>query len=112
MTVLELINKEALDELRIQYTRFTMAYKFALEEISTKVNILKEEFRLLHDYNPIEHVSTRVKSTESLIKKIQRKNLPFSIGIIQEKNQAVPVKKGRINVRLTRTIPPSRPNSS
>ena len=78
------INKEALEELRIKYTRFGLAYKFALEEISTKVNILKEEFRLMHDYNPIEHVNTRVKSVESLLKKVQKKNLPLSLEVIQE----------------------------
>ncbi|KKE78284.1 GTP pyrophosphokinase family protein [Bacilli bacterium] len=80
----EPINKETLDELRIKITRFGMAYKFALDEISTKVNILKEEFRLVHDYNPIEHVNTRVKSAESLIKKVQRKSLPLSLEAIQE----------------------------
>lgn len=84
MTSHEPINKEALDELRIKITRFGIAYKFALEEISTKVNILKEEFRLVHDYNPIEHVNTRVKSAESLLKKVQKKNLPLSLDIIQE----------------------------
>lgn len=84
MTSHEPINKEALDELRIKITRFGIAYKFALEEISTKVNILKEEFRLVHDYNPIEHVNTRVKSAESLFKKAQKKNLPLSLDIIQE----------------------------
>ena len=78
------INKEALEELRIKYTRFGLTYKFALEEISTKVNILKEEFRLMHDYNPIEHVNTRVKSVESLLKKVQKKNLPLSLEVIQE----------------------------
>ncbi|KPH72128.1 MULTISPECIES: GTP pyrophosphokinase family protein [Bacillaceae] len=84
MTSHEPINKETLDELRIKITRFGMAYKFALDEISTKVNILKEEFRLVHDYNPIEHVNTRVKSAESLIKKVQRKSLPLSLEAIQE----------------------------
>ncbi len=69
----EPINKETLDELRIKITRFGMAYKFALDEISTKVNILKEEFRLVHDYNPIEHVNTRVKSAESFLKKYKGK---------------------------------------
>lgn len=80
----EPINKEALDELRNKIIRFSMAYKFALEEISTKVNILKEEFRLVHDYNPIEHVNTRVKSAESLLKKVQKKNLPLSLESVQE----------------------------
>ena len=38
----------------------------------------------MHDYNPIEHVSTRVKSVESLLKKVQKKNLPLSLEVIQE----------------------------
>ncbi|MHA6251885.1 GTP pyrophosphokinase [Oceanobacillus sp. CAU 1775] len=78
------INKEALDELRIKFTRFGMAYKFALEEISTKVKILQEEFRLVHEYNPIEQINTRVKSAESLMRKVNRKNLPLSLDLIQE----------------------------
>ena len=78
------MNKETLDEIRTNITRFGLAYKFALEEISTKVNILKEEFLLMHEYNPIEHVKTRLKSAESIIKKIQRKNIPISIESIQE----------------------------
>ena len=69
---------------RKKITRFGMTYKFALDEISTKVNILKEEFRLIHDYNPIEHVNTRVKSAESIFKKTQKKNLPLSLEAIQE----------------------------
>lgn len=83
MTV-ETWSKEELEEFRIAVTRFGMLYKFALEEISTKVNILKEEFHLIHDYNPIEHVSTRVKSTESIIRKVRRKNLPLSLEAIRE----------------------------
>lgn len=73
-----------LEQLRTDITRFGMVYKFALDEISTKVNILKEEFRLIHDYNPIEHINTRVKSAESIIRKVQKKNLPFSLDVIQE----------------------------
>lgn len=83
MTV-ETWSKEELEEFRIAVTRFGMLYKFALEEISTKVNILKEEFHLIHDYNPIEHVSTRVKSAESIIRKARRKNLPLSLEAIRE----------------------------
>lgn len=80
----KVLNKEFVESLREQFTRFGLVYKFALEEISTKVNILKDEFRLIHDYNPIEHVNTRIKSAESLIKKIQKKNIPFSLEAIKE----------------------------
>lgn len=80
----ELFDTKELMEIRKEITRFAMAYKFALEEISTKVNILKEEFRLVHEYNPIEHVITRVKSVDSIISKVEKKGLPLSLDIIKE----------------------------
>ncbi|MEH7356172.1 GTP pyrophosphokinase family protein, partial [Neobacillus drentensis] len=43
-----------LKSLKVELTRFMMAYKFAIDEMSTKINILKEEFNYVHDYNPIE----------------------------------------------------------
>ncbi|EFV76139.1 hypothetical protein HMPREF1013_03551 [Bacillus sp. 2_A_57_CT2] len=66
-----------LKELRTDLVRFMMSHKFALEEINTKINILKEEFQYVHDYNPIEHVKSRIKSPESIFKKLQRKNWRF-----------------------------------
>jgi putative GTP pyrophosphokinase len=73
-----------LKDLKIELTRFMMAYKFALDEMNTKINILKEEFHYIHDYNPIEHVSSRVKSPESILKKIMRKGHDFSLSSIRD----------------------------
>lgn len=70
--------------LKVELTRFMMAYKFALDEMNTKINILKDEFNYIHDYNPIEHVKSRVKSPESILKKVQRKKLDLSLSSIQE----------------------------
>jgi len=70
--------------LKNKITRFMMMYKFALDEIETKVEILKEEFQLLHDYNPIEHTKSRIKSPESILNKIMRKGCGASIQDIQE----------------------------
>ncbi len=58
--------------LRTEFTRFMMLYKFAIDEITTKISILQEEFSLVHDYNPIEHLSSRLKSPESIIDKVTR----------------------------------------
>lgn len=69
--------------IKIESSRFMMPYKFALDEINTKINILKEEFTYLHDYNPIEHVTSRVKSVESIVKKISRKDLDISLDAIK-----------------------------
>jgi putative GTP pyrophosphokinase len=54
-------------------TAFLMTYKFGLDEMLTKINILREEFAFTHDYNPIEHVKSRLKSPASIAEKAHRK---------------------------------------
>ncbi|KGM46263.1 GTP pyrophosphokinase family protein [Neobacillus niacini] len=72
-----------LKTIKIELTRFMMAYKFALDEMTTKINILKDEFNYIHDYNPIEHVKSRLKSPESIFKKVQRKDCEFNLESIK-----------------------------
>ena len=73
-----------LKAIKTELTRFMMAYKFALDEMTTKINILKDEFNYIHDYNPIEHVKSRLKSPESIFKKVQRKGLEYNLESIKE----------------------------
>jgi putative GTP pyrophosphokinase len=73
-----------LREIAKELKRFSLVYKFALDEMNTKINILKEEFIHIHDYNPIEHYNSRLKSTESILKKLNRKKLSFSMESIRE----------------------------
>jgi len=61
-----------------------LAYKFALDEVSTKLNILEEEFQLIHEYNPIEHINTRLKTPESILKKAIRKDIDLSPSSIKK----------------------------
>ena len=75
--------------MKKEITRFMLAYKFALDEISTKLNILEQEFKLIHDYNPIEHINTRLKTPESIINKAQRKNIELSLPSIKENMQDI-----------------------
>lgn len=70
--VLALQRAEQLREVREEFTRFRMYYEFAIEEVSTKIDILRREFETVHSYSPIEHVRTRLKSPESLLAKVQR----------------------------------------
>ncbi|SMG19111.1 GTP pyrophosphokinase [Agreia pratensis] len=71
-------------DLRAEFTRFMMSYKFAIDEVMTKINILREEFNHVHDYNPIEHVNSRLKSPESILEKAQRKGLAIDTAVIRE----------------------------
>ena len=73
-----------LKTLQTELTRFFLVYKFALQEIETKINILQEEFQLIHEYNPIEHLTTRVKSPKSILLKMKKNNLEPSIETIRD----------------------------
>lgn len=59
-------------------------YQCAIMEVETKFKVLNEEFSLEYDRNPIESIKTRVKSMDSLVKKIKRKNIPLTLTGIEE----------------------------
>ena len=54
-------------------------YNAALKEVNTKLEILNDEFRHIHKYNPIEYIKTRIKSPESIVKKLKRYGYEDSI---------------------------------
>ncbi|QHT64061.1 GTP pyrophosphokinase family protein [Paenibacillus lycopersici] len=62
----------------MEWAKMLMSYKFALDEVSTKLTILNEELQFIQNYNPIEHVKTRIKSPEGIVEKLQRKGLEVS----------------------------------
>lgn len=74
----------SLTQIQADFTRFMMEYKFGMDEIETKIMILQEEFTHLHDYNPIEHVLTRLKSPESILEKVRRRGLDPSFEAIRD----------------------------
>lgn len=50
-----------------------LLHNSALKEIGTKLEILNDEFQHTHQYNPIEHIKSRIKSPESIVRKLKRK---------------------------------------
>lgn len=61
------------------WTEVNLIYNAALRQIRTKMEILNEEFQHVHRYNPIEHIKARVKSPESIVKKLKRYGYESSI---------------------------------
>ena len=57
----------------------TLVYNAALKQINTKLEILNDEFQHVHQYNPIEHIKTRIKTPESIVKKLKRYGYETSI---------------------------------
>ncbi len=60
-----------------------LEYEAALLAFETKLNTLDREYNLRHDRNPIESISTRLKSPSSIVEKMQRRGLQLSIDCIQ-----------------------------
>ena len=70
-------NKRPMDEL-MSY------YQCAIMEVETKFKVLNQEYSLEYDRNPIEGIKTRVKSYDSILRKIRRKNIPMTMEGIEE----------------------------
>ena len=60
-------------------------YKCAMMEIETKFNVLNEELSLKYDHNPIETIKSRIKSPESIIQKMKRRNIEPNIESLENK---------------------------
>lgn len=80
---------QQLKQIKNQLTRFMMTYKFGLDEMTTKLNILQEEFQHFHEYNPIEHIKSRLKTPESILNKLYRKDLEVSLESIKQNIQDI-----------------------
>lgn len=59
-------------------------YRCAILEVETKFRVLDEQFSLHHEHNPIDSIKSRLKSPESIIEKLQRRNLPMTVDSIEE----------------------------
>ncbi|KDA04693.1 GTP pyrophosphokinase [Microbacterium sp. CH12i] len=62
-------------ELRDEFQKFLREYEFGMREVETKISILRDEFTHDHEYNPIEHVKSRLKTPDSIVEKIARKGI-------------------------------------
>ena len=54
-------------------------YNSALKQVETKLEILNDEFQHVHQYNPIEYIKSRIKSPESIVKKLKRNGYEVTI---------------------------------
>ena len=73
----EVFDKAAFDKLM-------SLYSCAIMEAETKFNVLNAQFSAMQQYNPIDTIKTRLKSPESIIEKLQRRNLPLTLDAIVE----------------------------
>lgn len=61
-----------------------LIYNSALKEVGTKLEILNDEFQHVHQYNPIEHIKSRIKTPQSIVKKLKKNNYESTIANMVE----------------------------
>ena len=64
--------REYRDDGIDSWEEVNLIYNAALKQVQTKMEILNDEFQRVHRYNPIEHIKARIKSSESIVKKLNR----------------------------------------
>lgn len=60
------------------FEKIMFMYKVAIKEIESKLDILKQEAKLFYDYDLIDHINTRIKTPESIIDKMENKELKYT----------------------------------
>lgn len=66
-----------IEEL-VDFVSLHHLYASALEEVSTKLSILDNDFQILYEHNPIHHMERRVKEISSLVRKLETRGLPVA----------------------------------
>ena len=84
ISALDLTTDDGWSQMKRGMKPFLMPYKFAVDEVLTKLNILQEEFTQTGEYNPIEHVTGRLKTADSVIEKMQRRGVAPNFEAIRE----------------------------
>lgn len=56
-----------------------LLYDAALKQINTKLEILNNEFKMAHQYNPIEHITSRIKTPQSIAKKLRHNGKELTV---------------------------------
>lgn len=60
------------------FKKLMFIYTTAIRELETKIGILKDEFKILYNYDLIEHIDTRIKKPESIIQKMKKRNIDIT----------------------------------
>lgn len=62
---------------------YMLKNEFAKQILETQLNILIKEFEYNHNYNPVEHIKSRIKTIDSIREKLIRKNYEYNLQNIQ-----------------------------
>ena len=64
---------EKLDVKEEPFEKLMFFYQSALKQLELQMNIIKDEFKLIYNYDLIDHIDTRIKEPKSIVKKMEKK---------------------------------------
>ena len=67
----------------VEYRELMMMYTCAMKTIKTKFDVLDTEFNVRYQRNPIRLIDTRLKRTVSIVEKMERNGISFSVQNIE-----------------------------
>jgi len=67
-----------------QYEQLMYIHDAAIQLVEARLNVLKGEFQFSNDRNPIASISSRIKSRESILNKMQKLGLPMTVNAMME----------------------------
>jgi putative GTP pyrophosphokinase len=68
-----------------EYLKIEKCYRYALIEMSARLENLDDNCSLHFAHNPIHHIESRVKTPAAIIEKIHRRGYPVTMEILKEK---------------------------
>ena len=72
-----------IEELQ-KFRCLMMQYECAMLEVKTKLDVLNTELSVQNSRNPIESIKCRIKEPDSIMKKMKRQEIPFSVDNIEK----------------------------
>ena len=78
------LNPEKFIKNDANYSRLRMKYRCAIREVKTKLEVLSDEFSMAYNRNPIDSIHTRIKSPESIYRKLQKMGHEFTAENIEQ----------------------------
>ncbi len=70
--------------LERRYAQLMYVHEAAIQLVVARLNVLKGEFQFSNDRNPIASISSRIKSKESIIHKMEKKGLPMTLSAMEK----------------------------
>ncbi len=67
-----------------KFEEMMMMYQCAIQEVTTKLEILSREMSVRNNRNPIETIKFRIKKPKSIAEKLVRKGLPVTLESVSE----------------------------